>query len=134
MSMSLFAAATGVLSLDVSLDGRWLIAGDGDGMLSFWDTQTNQMQQQIKTGDAEFKSVVFSPDNTAIASGSFALGDTSIQLWDALRMSCFKVLPPMPLKALLLPLMAAPYCTEHGLGRLGYGRFRIRKSCGRLIC
>jgi WD40 repeat protein len=67
-------------SIAVSPNGKHLIGGGSN--LHLWDIKGNQIDKPFEGHEHTIESVVFSPDNKYIISGSF---DTTIRLWDLKR-------------------------------------------------
>ncbi|KAG8744063.1 hypothetical protein FRC10_010848 [Ceratobasidium sp. 414] len=70
-----------VLSVAISLDGRFIASGSSDHTVYIWDTQTGSIHAgPLKGHTGWVSSVAFSFDGTYIASGSH---DWTIRIWDA---------------------------------------------------
>ena len=67
-SLASYALPTaGVTSLDFSPDGKMLAVGAAEGLLSIWDTRTNQILATRET-DGAIHDISFSPDGTMIVA------------------------------------------------------------------
>lgn len=69
----------GLLSISLSPDGLFIIAGGYRGIVYMWDAQTGLLVKQLYGHTDQINSVVYSPDGTLILSGS---DDKTIRLWD----------------------------------------------------
>ena len=70
-----------VLSVAFSHKDRWIIVGNNDNMMQFWDATTYQPIGGPLRGHADpVASVVFGPDDTRVLSAST---DATMQLWPA---------------------------------------------------
>jgi WD40 repeat protein len=68
-----------VMALAVSRDGKLIASGDDNGALIAWDGVTGEsLTQAITVHSMLIRSVDFSQDGTALASGSF---DTTTEIW-----------------------------------------------------
>lgn len=59
-------------------DGQFLLSGDEDKTIKFWDMQDGSLSRTL-TGGAEINDIRFSADEKRLASG---LWDGSIEIWD----------------------------------------------------
>ena len=78
-----------VMSIDLSPDGRTIVAGDSSGSIYLWDMTTTQLLATFIGHTGWVWSVAFSPDGKTIASGS---SDSSVRLWDVQTGQCLQVL------------------------------------------
>jgi WD40 repeat protein/transcriptional regulator with XRE-family HTH domain len=69
----------GILSVDLSSDGKLLVAGGTDGAVRLWQVADGKLLWVGKQHSNWVFSVAFSPNNKQIASGS---GDSTVRLWD----------------------------------------------------
>ena len=67
-------------SLIFSADGENLIAGSKDGVVSVWNTRTEEIMHQLKGHYGPITALALSPDGNYLATGS---EDKAIRLWDA---------------------------------------------------
>lgn len=73
-----------ILSLNWSQDGHYLAAGSEDGYLRAWDTDTGRQTVNINTQSGALRQVVWSPDNTFIATFGEDVSSI-IQVWQLNR-------------------------------------------------
>ena len=71
-----------VKSVLFSPDGRWLVSGDGVGMLRLWDITTLQIVQAISGHKNSIHGLAFSPDGHQFASAGF---DRTIHVWQVIE-------------------------------------------------
>jgi len=62
-----------------NLDGRYIAAGDGDGMLRMWNVRTSQLVEKWKAHGKVVWSVAFTLDGKGLVSSS---GDGTWKYWD----------------------------------------------------
>jgi WD40 repeat protein len=69
-------------SVAFSPDGKILAAGNGDGLVRFWDAATGQLigQPDPNVAVASIQTIAFSPNGKVVASGMI---NGMIRLWDA---------------------------------------------------
>ena len=85
-----FTKALGsVFSVAFSSDGKLLVTGDSDGVVSLWDAKTGRELLICKGHESGVISVAMSGDGKTLASGSF---DNTIKLWDLQTGECFKTM------------------------------------------
>jgi WD40 repeat protein len=65
-------------SLVFSPDGRWIAAGDQTGFVYLWNVQTRQLERSFQSHDSTVRKIVFSPDQTLIAS----VAGQEVRFWD----------------------------------------------------
>ncbi len=70
---------SGVNTLAISPDGKWLISGSVDKTVNVWNLDQATILYSLKAHTNEVWAVAMSPDNKTAASGS---GDSTIKLWD----------------------------------------------------
>jgi WD40 repeat protein len=63
----------------ISPDGKYLLAGDSEGVARLWDIQTGQEIRRFIGHTASVENVVFSPDGKYVLTGS---DDGTAMLWD----------------------------------------------------
>ena len=68
--------SNGVLSLAFSPNRKFLLSGDGNGLIILWDLQ-GQAHHELFQGDGPIKSLAISPDSQIIAFGNCSSFDTS---------------------------------------------------------
>jgi WD40 repeat protein/serine/threonine protein kinase len=66
-----------------SPDGRYLITGNGSGVVEVWDARDGKPVGTLGTHTREIRGLVFSPRSGHVASAS---GDGEVKLWDATRL------------------------------------------------
>src|SRR5262249_60789120 len=71
-----FGGSVSVLSL--SVDGRLLATGGGDGAIDLWDAATGKRLRKVPGHGKAIQAVTFSPDGSRLASGST---DGTVRLW-----------------------------------------------------
>ncbi len=69
---------SGVKSVALSPDGRYVLSGDESGKLKLWDVSTGKEIRTVKHDEYDVTSVSFSPDGRYAISG----GLSSTKLWD----------------------------------------------------
>jgi WD40 repeat protein len=70
----------GIMSVNVSPDGRRIVTGSQDQTTKVWDAATGDELLTFKDHKEWVISVAFSPDGERIATGS---GDRTAQVWEA---------------------------------------------------
>jgi WD40 repeat protein len=60
-------------------DGKWLAAGDWNGVVTIWDTATGKQAREFPGHRGQVTSLAFSPDGKRLATGSI---DTTVLIWD----------------------------------------------------
>jgi WD40 repeat protein len=68
-----------VWSVAFSPDGQTMAIGRDDGIVTLWNTSTEQVRARLKGHTATIMAVAFSPDGKTLASGSV---DGNVKLWD----------------------------------------------------
>lgn len=68
-----------VLSVAISPDGKFALAGSKENILKLWDIRTGREIRTFKGHNGAVMSVAFSPDGKYALSGSF---DSTMRLWD----------------------------------------------------
>jgi len=66
-----------------SPDGRYLVTGDGNGVLQVWDAETGRAVGTLGTHDQVIRGVVFSRVGGHLATSS---GNGEVKLWDVTRL------------------------------------------------
>lgn len=77
----------GILSLDYSLNNKFLISRGRSNIIKIWDVSTGEVIKTLE-GDNDVESVTYSPDNKFIASGESG----SIKIWNVSTGNCIKTL------------------------------------------
>lgn len=80
MLRSFKGSAGDISALDVSADGRRVLAGSLDGSLLLWEMDREKPAQSFKGHSQAIRSAAFSPDGSRVVSSSF---DAGLSLWDA---------------------------------------------------
>ncbi|HUS00015.1 MAG TPA: WD40 repeat domain-containing protein [Pyrinomonadaceae bacterium] len=70
----------GVIGLDISRDGKTLVAAGTDGIIRIWDVESGKVSKTITGHTNSVYVAVLSPDEKRIASSS---RDTTVRIWDA---------------------------------------------------
>ncbi|KAL7925830.1 WD40-repeat-containing domain protein [Trichoderma austrokoningii] len=70
---------SGVYSVAISSDGRYLASGSRDKTIKIWDVTTGKERQTLKGHKGSITSLAFTPDGHFLASGS---EDKTIKIWD----------------------------------------------------
>jgi len=68
-----------MLAVAVAPNGKWLVAGAGDGTAKVWELTTRAQVATLKGHEAQVECVAFSPDGKTLATGSW---DKTVRLWD----------------------------------------------------
>ena len=88
-------AQLGAFDLDLSKDGRWLLAGGevngGDGRFRIWDLRTGALREAVLAHRAEIIRVGWSPDGRWLAT---LAGDALLRLWSTQTLSDVASLDP----------------------------------------
>jgi WD40 repeat protein len=74
--------ADAVPCLTFTRDGRWLLSGSKDGLVSFWDTRTGQAARLPLEVGATIQTIALSPDNLLLATGEWDDKNGPIKIWD----------------------------------------------------
>jgi serine/threonine protein kinase len=69
----------GILSLALSGDDRYLVAGTIDRSLKIWNFQTGKLEKNLSLHTDYIESLAITPDNKLLISGS---ADRTIKIWD----------------------------------------------------
>lgn len=72
-------------------DGQWLLTGNEDGSVQYWDIQTGQLLQTLTGHHKPVQTIAVHPQGTLMASGSH---DGSVRLWDLATAECWAELEP----------------------------------------
>jgi len=82
--------SVGVWSICWNQDGRQVLSGSEDGDVKVWDVESGKTTLQIEPTNPEHEGmgtavcpVVYSPDETMIASGGSGKDERKIKIWDA---------------------------------------------------
>lgn len=70
---------SGVTSVVMSPDGKFLAAGSLDTVVRIWDAHTGVLLDKLKGHKDSVYSVAFSPDGRCLVSGSL---DKTLKMWD----------------------------------------------------
>ena len=62
-----------------SPDGKWLAAGDWNGVVTMWDAAAGKQVREFPGHRGQVTSLAFSADGKRLASGSI---DTTVLIWD----------------------------------------------------
>lgn len=76
--------ATGITSVAISPDSRWIAAGSLDNVVRVWDVSTGALVERLRGHKDSVNSVTFSPDGGGLVSGSL---DQSSKYWDITPMT-----------------------------------------------
>jgi WD40 repeat protein len=76
-----------IRSIDISNDGKWLIAGDQDRLIHLWNLQTDQLVRTLTGHSDQVLSVQVSADSRYIISGS---ADETTKIWDLKTGQCLQ--------------------------------------------
>lgn len=71
--------AAGIMTAELSRDGKTLAAGGGDWVLRLWDATTGLRIGKPMKGPGWVSAIAFSPDNRRLAVGYF---DSSVRSWN----------------------------------------------------
>ncbi|THU93458.1 tricorn protease domain 2-containing protein [Dendrothele bispora CBS 962.96] len=79
-AIHIWKTTSGIISINLSCDGRTLVSGDVEGNIKLWDLFSGkEVDISIEGHDEQVNSVAFSADGKKIVSGS---SDKTIRLWD----------------------------------------------------
>ncbi|KAJ8583333.1 WD40 repeat-like protein [Rhizopogon salebrosus TDB-379] len=76
-----WTASARVLSVYWSADGNHVLTGSYGGLVSVWDVKSRETVLGIETGHKEVYAVIYSPDETKIATGGSE--EDAVKIWDA---------------------------------------------------
>jgi serine/threonine protein kinase/WD40 repeat protein len=89
-SVQIAPVALPLTAVDLSPDGRWLVARQGE-RVELIDVTTGQTERTMATGISELDALSFSPDGRLVAGyGGWGFFRTSLRIWDAVD---FRELP-----------------------------------------
>ena len=71
-----------LLSLAATANGRALVAGSLEGIVSLWDFDVNSTPMTLEKNGMWVRAAAFSPDGTKLAFGSNL--DYSVRIWELL--------------------------------------------------
>jgi WD40 repeat protein len=71
-------------ALAFSPDGRYMVAGNANGVVQVWDGETGHEVGMLDTHKGGIRALVFSRDGKHLASSSL---DGTVMLWDATRLN-----------------------------------------------
>ncbi len=74
-----------IRSIDISTDGKWLVAGDQDRLIHLWNLKTDELVHSLHGHQDQVLSVQFSQDSRYIVSGS---ADETAKIWDVHNGKC----------------------------------------------
>lgn len=74
-----------IRSIDISADGKWLVAGDQDRLIHLWNLKTDELVHSLHGHQDQVLSVQFSQDSRYIVSGS---ADETAKIWDVHNGKC----------------------------------------------
>jgi WD40 repeat protein len=81
----------GVWGVALSLDGRLVASGGGEGVVQLWETHTGQPVATLQGHTGGAFGVALSADGRLVASGSW---DGTLRLWEASTGTCLRILRP----------------------------------------
>ncbi|KAG2338249.1 WD40 repeat-like protein [Suillus weaverae] len=70
-----------VSSVCWSAGGKRVLSGSEDGTARVWDVKTGETILEIKTGHEHMFAVIYSPDNTQMATAGY--NENAVKIWDA---------------------------------------------------
>lgn len=79
LSKTLTGDSNYVNPIGISPDGKTLASGGEDGVISWWDLQTEKLSNTLKTHSSAIYALALSADGQILASGS---ADESIKIWN----------------------------------------------------
>jgi WD40 repeat protein len=63
------------------MGGKRVLSGSLDGTARIWDVKSRETMLKIKTGHKHVWAVIYSPNNTKIATGGYK--ENAVKIWDA---------------------------------------------------
>ncbi|MCL2444367.1 MAG: WD40 repeat domain-containing protein, partial [Treponema sp.] len=69
----------GILSVDITPDGKTIASGSEDAIVRIWDIENNTVLHTLYGHNTFVTTVSFSPDGTKLASSSY---DGTVKIWD----------------------------------------------------
>ncbi|KAH8824122.1 WD40-repeat-containing domain protein [Flagelloscypha sp. PMI_526] len=87
--IAMWDVGSSVLSVAVSLNGRYIISGSWDNAIRLWDAETGRHLRTLDGHDDSVRSLAFSFDCAHVVSGS---NDNTVRIWDADSWEQFRLL------------------------------------------
>lgn len=81
LMQSIQAHKMAINSVDISVNGKYIVTGAKDKTIKVWETQTGNLLRTLEDHNNSINALAISPDGQYIASGS---QDTNINIWELL--------------------------------------------------